>query len=79
MWVCCLWRSYSHRIQQRREERSWPVIDGGGLLVGRITIDDVVDAIIEDTEEAVLARAELDVDEDEDEDEDTVAPVHKVF
>ena len=45
--------------------------------MGRITIDDVVDAIIEDTEEAVLARAELEVDEDED--EDTVAPVHKVF
>ena len=47
------------------------MIDDDGFLVGRITIDDVVDVIIEDAEEAVLAQAGLDVDED------TFAPVHK--
>ncbi len=47
------------------------VIDADGRLVGRITIDDVVDVIIEDADEAVLARAGLDVDED------TFAPVRK--
>ncbi|MEM7096859.1 MAG: magnesium transporter [Pseudomonadota bacterium] len=45
------------------------VVDDEGRLVGRITIDDVVDVIIEDADEAVLARAGLDVDED------TFAPV----
>ena len=40
-------------------------------MLGRITIDDVVDVIIEDAEEAVLGPAGLDVDED------TFAPVHR--
>lgn len=48
---------------------SAPVLDGEGKLVGRITIDDVVDVIAEDADEAVLARAGLDPDED------TFAPV----
>ena len=48
---------------------SAPVLDGDGKLVGRITIDDVVDVIAEDADEAVLARAGLDPDED------TFAPV----
>lgn len=43
---------------------SAPVIDAQGLVVGRITVDDVVDVIIEDADETVLARAGLDVDED---------------
>lgn len=43
---------------------SAPVVDEAGILVGRITIDDVVDVIIEDADESVLARAGLDVDED---------------
>ncbi|NKC00922.1 MAG: magnesium transporter [Pseudomonadales bacterium] len=47
------------------------VIDSGGKLLGRITIDDVVDVIIEDADEAVLVRAGLDLDED------TFAPVHR--
>lgn len=59
------------RIFSERDLISAPVIDDKGLLVGRITIDDVVDVIIEDAEEAVLAQAGLDVDED------TFAPVHK--
>lgn len=50
---------------------SAPVLDGDGKLVGRITIDDVVDVIAEDADEAVLARAGLDPDED------TFAPVLK--
>ena len=48
---------------------SAPVLDQDGKLVGRITIDDVVDVIAEDADEAVLARAGLDPDED------TFAPV----
>ena len=40
-------------------------------MLGRITIDDVVDVIIEDAEEAVLAPAGLVVDED------TFAPVRR--
>lgn len=59
------------RIFSERDLISAPVIDSDGRLVGRITIDDVVDVIIEDAEEAVLAQAGLDVDED------TFAPVHK--
>lgn len=47
------------------------VVDESGHLLGRITIDDVVDVIIEDAEEAVLGPAGLDVDED------TFAPVHR--
>jgi magnesium transporter len=48
---------------------SAPVVDSAGIVVGRITVDDVVDVIIEDADETVLARAGLDVDED------TFAPV----
>ena len=48
---------------------SAPVVDENGLLVGRITIDDVVDVIIEDADEALLHRAGLDTDED------TFAPI----
>ena len=54
-----------------RDLISAPVVDDGGHLVGRITIDDVVDVIIEDAEEAVLAPAGLLVDED------TFAPVRR--
>ena len=59
------------KIFSERDLISAPVIDDNGMLLGRITIDDVVDVIIEDAEEAVLAQAGLDVDED------TFAPVHK--
>ena len=50
---------------------SAPVIDADGKLMGRITIDDVVDVIMEDADEAVLARAGLELDED------TFAPIAK--
>ena len=48
---------------------SAPVLDDAGKLLGRITIDDVVDVIIEDAEEALMTRAGLDLDED------TFAPI----
>ncbi len=50
---------------------SAPVVDASGKLVGRITVDDVVDVIAEDADEAVMARAGLAPDED------TFAPVLK--
>ena len=61
-------------VARRFERNDWvsaPVVDDSGKLLGRITIDDVVDVIIEDAEEAVLAPAGLVVDED------TFAPVRR--
>ena len=48
---------------------SAPVVDHDGHVVGRITIDDVVDVIVSDAEEALLAPAGLDMEED------TFAPI----
>ena len=59
------------RTFSERDLISAAVVDDDGRLVGRITIDDVVDVIIEDAEEAVLGPAGLDVDED------TFAPVRR--
>jgi magnesium transporter len=56
------------------ERRNWisaPVVDGNNHLVGRITIDDVVDIIREDAEHSMMSMAGLD------DDEDTFAPVLK--
>ncbi|MCB1686780.1 MAG: magnesium transporter, partial [Pseudomonadales bacterium] len=50
---------------------SAPVVDEDGKVIGRITIDDVVDVIIEDAEEAMLAPAGLDIEDD------TFAPIFK--
>ena len=50
---------------------SAPVIDSNGLLLGRVTIDDVVDVIREEAEHAILAQAGLK------EEEDIFAPVIK--
>ena len=52
------------RTFSERDLISAAVVDDDGRLLGRITIDDVVDVIIEDAEEAVLGPAGLDVDED---------------
>ena len=52
------------RLFSERDLISAPVVDDNGCLVGRITIDDVVDVILEDAEEALLAPAGLVVDED---------------
>ena len=43
---------------------SAPVIDANNKLVGRITIDDVVDVIIEEAEHTVLTMAGLDEEDD---------------
>ena len=59
------------RLFSEEDLVSAPVTDARGRLVGRITIDDVVDVIIEDADEAVLARAGLELDED------TFAPIAK--
>lgn len=59
------------RLFSERDLISAPVVDQEGRLIGRITIDDVVDVIIEDADEAVLARAGLDLEDD------TFAPIMK--
>ncbi|MFS1875598.1 magnesium transporter [Enterovibrio norvegicus] len=56
------------------ERRNWvsaPVVDEQHQLVGRITIDDVVDIIREDAEHSMMSMAGLD------DEEDTFAPVLK--
>ncbi|PCJ39472.1 MAG: magnesium transporter [Moraxellaceae bacterium] len=55
-------------IFERRDLVSAPVVNGDGRLLGRITIDDVVDVIREDAEHSLMSMAGLD------EDEDTFAP-----
>ena len=49
---------------ERRDLVSAPVTDSGHVLVGRITIDDVVDVIREDAEHSVLTMAGLDEEDD---------------
>lgn len=56
---------------ERYDWVSAPVIDKTGKLLGRITIDDVVDVIREDADHSLMSLAGLD------EDEDTFAPVFK--
>ncbi|MGV3001193.1 magnesium transporter [Vibrio sp. E150_018] len=56
---------------ERRDWVSAPVVNEDGQLVGRITIDDVVDVIREDAEHSMMSMAGLD------DDEDTFAPVVK--
>jgi magnesium transporter len=49
---------------ERYDLVSAPVIDANGRLVGRLTVDEVVDVIREESEEAVLAQAGLQEEED---------------
>ncbi|SDW42256.1 magnesium transporter [Marinobacter mobilis] len=56
---------------ERYDLISAPVVDDDGNLLGRITIDDVVDVIREDADHSLMSMAGLD------EDEDTFAPVLK--
>lgn len=56
---------------QRRGLISAPVVDGGGRLVGRITVDDVVNVITQEAEHSLMSMAGLS------EDEDTFAPVRR--
>ena len=57
------------RLFERNDWVSAPVVDEHGRLLGRITIDDVVDVIREDADHSFMSMAGLD------EDEDTFAPV----
>jgi magnesium transporter len=52
------------RIFEQRDLLSAPVIDEKGLLLGRITIDDVVDVIREAADHVVMRRAGLDEEGD---------------
>lgn len=58
-------------IFERRNWISAPVVDTNNHLVGRITIDDVVDLIREEAEHSMMSMAGMD------DDEDTFAPVLK--
>ncbi|HTN47838.1 MAG TPA: magnesium transporter [Burkholderiaceae bacterium] len=49
---------------ERYDLVSAPVVDAGGRLVGRLTIDEIVDVIREEGEEAALAQAGLREEED---------------
>lgn len=57
------------QIFERRDLVSAPVTDADGKLLGRITIDDVVDVIREEAEHSLMSMVGLD------EDVDTFAPV----
>jgi magnesium transporter len=57
------------RLFERNDWVSAPVVDREGRLLGRITIDDVVDVIREGADHSLMSMAGLD------EDEDTFAPV----
>ena len=59
------------RLFEDHDLISAPVIDAYGRLLGRITIDDVVDVIREDADHSLLTMAGLD------EEDDTFAPVIK--
>jgi magnesium transporter len=59
------------RLFERNDWVSAPVVDAEGRLLGRITIDDVVDVIREDADHSVMSMVGLD------EEADTFAPVLK--
>ncbi|MCG8316506.1 MAG: magnesium transporter [Pseudomonadales bacterium] len=59
------------KIFERQDLITAPVIDNDGRLIGRVTIDDVVDVIREEGDHSLMSMAGLD------EDEDTFAPVLK--
>ncbi len=61
------------RIFSEQDLISAAVVDEHNVVIGRITIDDVVDVIIEDASEAVMAKAGFEPDED------TFAPIAKSF
>lgn len=66
----------SDEVARRFSDRDWvsaPVVDDGNVLLGRITIDDVVDIIRDQAEHQALSAAGLD------EDEDLFSPVRRAF
>ena len=52
------------KIFERHDLVTAPVVDDDGMLVGRITIDDVVDVIREEADHSLMSMAGLDEDED---------------
>lgn len=52
------------QIFKRHDLVTAPVVGEDGALLGRITIDDVVDVIVEEAEHSLLSMARLDEDED---------------
>jgi magnesium transporter len=52
------------RLFEQRDLLSAPVIDEQGILVGRITIDDVVDVIRSEADHHLMSRAGLDEEDD---------------
>ena len=52
------------QLFQRQDLVSAPVVDDNNRLLGRITIDDVVDVIVEDADHSLLAMAGLSDTED---------------
>ncbi|TCS37618.1 magnesium transporter [Reinekea marinisedimentorum] len=52
------------QIFERQDLISAPVVNGEGILIGRITIDDVVDVIIENADHSILGMAGLDEEDD---------------
>ncbi|MEQ8952903.1 MAG: magnesium transporter [Gammaproteobacteria bacterium] len=64
----------AEQVAQLFEQHDWvsaPVVDQDGKLVGRITIDDIVDVIRDSTEHSLMSMAGLD------EEDDTFAPILK--
>ncbi|RLA48846.1 MAG: magnesium transporter [Gammaproteobacteria bacterium] len=59
------------RLFERNDWVSAPVVDNNGRLLGRITIDDVVDVIREDADHSFMSMAGLN------EEEDTFAPFYR--
>lgn len=57
------------KVFERQDLVSAPVVNPEGMLLGRITIDDVVDVIREDADHSLMSMAGLD------EEEDTFAPI----
>jgi magnesium transporter len=56
-----------HIVAKQFEEHDWvsaPVVDDDGKLIGRITIDDVVDVIREDADHSLMSLAGLDEEDD---------------
>ncbi|MDY7025865.1 MAG: magnesium transporter [Pseudomonadota bacterium] len=58
---------------ERRDFISAPVVDDNNRLIGRITVDDIVDVIIEEGTQSLKALAKMDNDED------LFAPVRKTI
>ncbi|HID49990.1 MAG TPA: magnesium transporter [Chromatiales bacterium] len=56
-------RDVAIRFEQR-DLISAPVVDVNGILLGRVTIDDVVDVIIDDAEHSLMSMAGLNEEED---------------